>query len=205
MSIKSVSDNQEYIIRSILTLNNLDRFDIDLTYGNGVFYKNLPEPHVKIDIDPQQSDVIEASSVSIPLPSGCFKSVMFDPPFLTYIKQGREHNSIMGKRFSGYWKYSELEDHYRQTREEAARLLSKEGIMVIKCQDIIHNHAMHPTHINITQWMLPWFRLKDLFILTAKHRLPMPEKQGEVKRVQKHSRIHHSYFMVLERNATENP
>ena len=199
MIIKSVSDDQEEIIKSILTLNNLDRFDADLTYGNGVFYKNIPQPMMKVDIDPQQPDVIEASSTCVPLPDGLLGSIMFDPPFLTYIKQGREHGSIMGKRFAGYWKYSELEDHYRGTLSEAARLLRKKGILVIKCQDIVHNHTLHPTHINITQWMLPLFRLKDLFILTAKHRLPMPEKEGEVKRVQRHSRIHHCYFMVLEK------
>jgi hypothetical protein len=198
---KSYSDDQNDIIEAIMDINGIDRFDIDLTYGNGNFYKNFPEPLIKIDIDPQQPDVIEASSVEVPLPNGCVSSVMFDPPFLTYIKSGRDHNSIMGKRFAGYWRYDELEDHYRGTLKEAARLLCREGVMVIKCQDIIHNHTMHPTHINITQWMLPWFRLKDLFILTAKHRMPMPEKEGDAKRKQKHARVHHSYFMVLERNA----
>jgi hypothetical protein len=201
MQIKSVSDDQNEILKSILTLCKIERFDADVTYGNGVFYKNIPEPNFKFDIDPQLSDVIEASSTSIPLWDGALRSVMFDPPFLTYIKQGRDHDSIMAKRFAGYWKYSELEEHYKGTIKECARLLCKEGIMVIKCQDIIHNHAMHPTHINITQWMQPWFRLKDLFILTAKHRLPMPEKDGEQKRTQRHARIHHCYFMVLERNA----
>lgn len=205
MTIKSVSDDQEYILRSIMSLNNIDKFDIDLTYGNGGFYKNIPEPHIKIDIDPQSSDVIEASSISVPLPGKLFKSVMFDPPFLTYIKQGREHNSIMAKRFAGYWRYDELEEHYRETLRESARLLVKDGIMVIKCQDIIHNHRMHCTHLNITQWMLPWFRLKDLFILTAKHRMGIPPTEGHLPKKQKHARIHHSYFMVLERNATPTP
>ena len=199
LSVKSVSENQDEIIQSIMQLCNIERFDADVTYGNGVFWKNLPAPVMGFDIDPQFDHVIQASSVDIPLPNNCIGSIMFDPPFLTYIKQGREHDSIMGKRFSGYWKYSELEEHYRGTLKEAQRVLNKKGIFVIKCQDIVHNHALHATHINVANWATGMFRLKDFFILTAKHRLPMPEKEGERKRTQKHARVFHSYFMVFEK------
>ena len=34
--VKSVSEDQNEIIESILTLNNIERFDADVTYGNGV-------------------------------------------------------------------------------------------------------------------------------------------------------------------------
>ena len=199
LTAKSVSDDQNEIIESILMLNNMEQFDADVTYGNGIFWKKLPQPILKFDIDPQIDDVMQSSSTCISLPDGVLGSIMFDPPFLTYIKQGREHNSIMGKRFSGYWKYSELEEHYIGTIKEAHRLLRKGGVFVIKCQDIVHNHSLHCTHLNVARWAEGYFRLKDLFILTAKHRLPMPEKKGEKKRIQKHSRIHHSYFMVFER------
>lgn len=197
--IKSVSDDQKYIIKSIMQLCGVDRFDADVTYGNGVFWKDLPEPKYAFDIDPQMTGVVQASSVQLPVADAAFRSMMFDPPFLTYIKSGREHGSIMGKRFSGYWTYAELENHYRATLKESARCLRKGGVLVVKCQDIIHNHTMHPTHINIAQWMQPCFRLKDLFVLTAKHRLPMPSKEGEAARKQKHARVYHSYFMVLEK------
>jgi hypothetical protein len=38
-----------------------------------------------------------------------------------------------------------------------------------------------------------------MFILGAKHRIPMPEQEGVKKKVQKHARVFHSYFMVLEK------
>jgi len=199
MLIKSVSDNQTEIIQSIMYLCDIERFDIDLTYANGGFWKNLPQPAIKFDIDPQTTDTIYANSVDLPLPQSCVKSVMFDPPFLTYIKQGRDHNSIMGKRFGGYWKYDELEAHYTGTISEAHRVLNDRGVFVIKCQDIVHNHKMHCTHLNVMKWADQKFRLKDLFILTAKHRMPMPSIDGHKSRMQKHARIHHSYFMVLEK------
>lgn len=201
MVIKSVSDNQEQIIRSIMELNGISKFDADLTYGNGVFYKTIPRPELCFDIDPQFNFVISASSTDIPLPDGSLSSIMFDPPFMTYVRAGRSGNGnmVMSNRFGGYWRYDELERHYKSTLKEAARLLNKKGLMVFKCQDIVHNHKLHPTHIFIAEWMREWFRLKDLFILTAKTRMPIPPQEGMAKKVQKHSRIHHSYFMVLER------
>jgi hypothetical protein len=197
--IPSFSYDQHEILKNILVLSDLKVFDADLSYGNGKFYTDIPAPSLRFDVDPQVEGVVKASSDSIPLPGNCMNSIVFDPPFLTYVKQARDHNSIMAKRFGGYWRYDELEDHYRGTLKEAHRLLSKKGIMVFKCQDIIHNHKMHSTHINVVSWSKGLFRLKDMFILGAKHRIPMPEQEGVKKKVQKHARVFHSYFMVLEK------
>lgn len=195
LRIKSIYDNQDDILNAILNLHCNGFIDADLTYGNGSFYKNIKKPIWCFDIDPQTTDTIKSCSTNTPLSSNSVKSVMFDPPFLTYIKNGRENTSIMGKRFSGYYRYDELENHYKKTLIEAKRILEKKGIFIIKCQDIIHNHKMHSTHINVFNWASEiGFRLKDLFILQAKHRLPSPNKNG----IQKHARIYHSYFMVFE-------
>jgi len=197
--IKSVSDDQQYIIKSIMELCNIERFDVDATFGNGSFWKNLPCPSYCFDINPQKEQVLTYSSDALPFDNEIIKSFMFDPPFLTYIKEAREHNSIMAKRYGGYWSYKDLEDHYKKTIKEAHRVLVKGGILVIKCQDIVHNHSLHSTHINIFNWSQGLFRLKDMFVLTAKNRIPIPQKGGEAKKTQKHARIYHSYFMVLQR------
>lgn len=197
--IKSVNTNQDEILLAIMRLNNLAVFEADITYGKGGFYKNLPKPTLKYDIDPQSKGVIKADSVNLPLEDGSLGSVIFDPPFLTYIRQQRSHNSIMAKSYGGYWRYEELATHYQSTIDEVARILKPKGIFVFKCQDIIHNHSMHPTHINVVNWAKNWFRLRDLFILYKNNRLPMPSKEGEARRVQQHARIHHSYFLVFEK------
>ena len=75
------------------------------------------------------------------------------------------------------------------------------AILVFKCQDIIHNHKMHCTHANVIFWAeIEGFRLADLFVLPAKHRLPSPNRAG----TQKHARIFHSYFLVLERGGKKH-
>jgi hypothetical protein len=102
----------------------------------------------------------------------------------------------MSKRFGGYWTYPELEEHYKLSLNCFSRVLRRKGILVFKCQDIIHNHKIHPTHINVTLWAKDYgFRLKDLFILGATHRMPRPNKGSK----QRHARIYHSYFLVFEK------
>lgn len=192
--IKSVNYDQSEILRDIISLHVPGGFECDLTYGNGSFYKNVNPPALCFDKEPLSKHVIAACSTSIPLKDESVSSVVFDPPFLTYIKSGRNHKSIMGKRFSGYWRYSELEDHYQKTIADACRVLKKKGVLVFKCQDIIHNHKLHSTHINVVNWAKDMFRLKDMFILAAKNRMPVG-----VTHKQQHARIYHSYFLVLEK------
>lgn len=192
--VKSVYDNQKDILNAIEKLHCPEGFQCDVTYGNGAFYKHRKEPEFKFDLDPQQDNVIEACSMDLPIEAGVMDNVVFDPPFLTYIKKGREHNSIMGKRFSGYWRYEELAHHYNETAREAYRVLKKGGVFIVKCQDIIHNHKMHCTHAKTIGWCEgEGFRLLDMFVLTAKHRMPV--NRGR----QKHARIYHSYFLVFKK------
>lgn len=196
--IRSVYFDQTDILRGIMQLYCPDGFDCDMTYGAGSFWKALPQPRLKFDISPQVPGVQKACSTMLPVEPASLSSVVFDPPFLTYVRAGRTGNGkmIMAKQFSGYWRYDELEDHYRHTISEAYRVLRPGGVMVFKCQDIIHNHKMHCTHANVIHMAeIEGFRLLDLFVLPAKHRLPSPNRAG----TQKHARIFHSYFLVFEK------
>lgn len=195
---KSLYDNQQDILDAIKHLHCPQGFDADLTWGNGLFWKDRDDaPSLRFDIDPQHESVIEANSIDLPVPENSLSSVVYDPPFLTYIRRGREGNGsmIMANRFGGYWRYDELADDYIETIKECARVLKPGGMLVFKCQDIIHNHRMHATHINVVRWAEEaGFRLRDLFILGGGGRLPSPNRSG----TQRHARISHSYFLVLE-------
>jgi len=195
---KSVSYDQHEILDWILELHCLEGFEVDATFGNGSFYKDKKKPVHRFDMDWTLKDCKFASSTDLPLKNESVKSVVFDPPFLTYVRKNRNGNGnmIMAKRFAGYWRYDELESHYIGSLKEFSRILKKKGIVVFKCQDIIHNHKMHCTHLNVVNWANQFgFRLKDLFILPAKNRMPRPNRKGRAK----HARIHHSYFLVLEK------
>lgn len=198
--IKSLYSNQFEILDAILKLHVTgDTFDVDVTYGNGAFYKKgIPQPTHRFDIDPTLTNTTKTcSSENTGLVDASINSVVFDPPFLTYIRKQRVGNSsmVMAKRFSGYWHVDELITHYQATLKEAARILKHKGVMVIKCQDIVHNHKLFCTHAHILNWAAPSFRLKDLFIQAATHRMPAPNRKG----TQKHARVYHSYWIVLQR------
>lgn len=199
MVIKSCSDSQREILEAIEQLHVPGgRFEVDCTYGNGAFYEGRYQPQHCFDLQPLQPHVRLGTSVKLPFVDGEVSSIMFDPPFLTYVRAGRDGNGkmAMAKRFSGYWTYDELAEHYERTIEEGARVLSTGGVLVVKCQDIVHNHRLHATHVNVIRWgEAHGFRLLDLFVLSAKHRMPAPNRAGK----QKHARIFHSYFVVLKR------
>ena len=197
-ALRSLYDNQDAILSAIRELYLPEGFQCDITFGNGAFWKNIAGPELKFDLSPQVKGVITADSTAIPLRDNSLQNLVFDPPFLTYIRNDRigNGNMVMAKRFSGYWTYQELEDHYKKTLVECARVLLKKGKMIFKCQDIVHNHKFHPTHINVVLWAQECgMYLKDMFILAAKHRLPAPNRAGK----QRHARIFHSYFLVLEK------
>ena len=197
--IRSVFDCQDDLISAALKLHFPNGICADLTFGNGSFWKKNPLPKYCFDIDPTLEGVTFGDSTSIPLDCDAIFGACFDPPFLTYIKNARKGASIMGKRFSGYWAYSELENHYKETLKECRRVLRKKGRLLFKCQDIIHNHSMHPTHVNVINWAAENFlKLKDIFILSAKHRLPNAMSKRP-NYTQKHARIFHSYFLIFEK------
>lgn len=197
--IKSVYESQTDILKGIAALHCPEGFQCDVTFGNGGFWRDMPTPELRFDIDPQVAGVIAASSVCLPLADQSLSNMIFDPPFLTYVRDGRNHNSrtmVMANRFAGYWRYDELQAHYVATLQEAQRVLRAKGVLVFKCQDIVHNHRLHCTHHNVINWAAEaGFRLLDLFVLPAKHRMPSPNRKG----AQKHARIFHSYFLVFEK------
>jgi hypothetical protein len=198
--IRSLYSDQFKILDAILKLHiEENTFNVDLTYGNGGFYKKgISQPTHRFDIDDTLANITKAcNSNDTGLNAASVNSIVFDPPFLTYIKKQRTGNSsmVMAKRFSGYWSSDELADHYKSSIKEAARILKHKGILVIKCQDIVHNHKLFCTHAHILNWSSEFFRLKDLFIQAATHRMPAPNRKG----TQKHARVFHSYWVVLQR------
>ena len=198
-TVKSVYDSNREILSAIQRLHCPEGFECDMTYGNGGFWLEQPTPKHCFDITPLHPGVVKACSTLLPLPPGSLSNCVFDPPFLTYVQNGRDHKDgavAMTARFGGYYTYDELEEHYRDTISEAYRVLKPRGKMIFKCQDIIHNHRMHCTHVRVINMAeIEGFRLADLFVLPAKSRMPGPQK-GQ----QRHARIWHSYFLVLERD-----
>ena len=72
-------------------------------------------------------------------------------------------------------------------------LIENDGILIVKCQDIVSCGLQFLSHIEIINKALSvGFYPKDIFILTANYRLNRwPNKK------QQHARKFHSYFIVF--------
>jgi tRNA G10 N-methylase Trm11 len=190
--IKTVNDNQENLIRDILTLHCPNGIDLDPTYSKGNFYKNIPQPKFKSDLFPQSSDIIRSDASSLWLANNSINSIMFDPPFLAgHTKE--KPTGVMGERFHGFRYVTDLWNWYDKCLVEFHRVLNPDGVLIFKCQDTVSSGKQWLSHVHIiNKAQEVGFYTKDLFILTAKNRIV-----GHNHKIQKHARKFHSYFLVL--------
>lgn len=200
--IKSIAETNDEVIRSIMNLHNIERFDLDCTYSIGYFWRNLPDPIHKTDLLPKTSDVLEASSDNLPFSDNSMSNIMFDPPFVIAgksYKNNDDGSSIIAKRFEGFENFNDLKKLYYGTIKESYRILKEKGILVFKCQDTVSSGKNHFTHNMVMNMALSvGFYPKDLIILTAKNRLN--SFNGKKWKKQFHARKYHSYFWVFEKS-----
>ncbi len=194
--IKSFSFDQHEILRNIIHLYVPQvKFQVDATYGYGIFYKTIPAPEYKFDVEPKKNGVTKCDCRHMPLENNSVHSVMFDPPFVLTDHKNSEHY-LMQKRYSGFKLISELREMYNSSIQEFARVLKPGGVLVIKCQDMTHgkkNYFIHNEIISMTA--AANFMELDLFILLSNNRF-----SGRIKQ-QRTARKHHCYFMVFRKRS----
>lgn len=192
--IKSISYNQEEIIKNALSLHCSDGIDLDPTYSKGVFYKNIVEPRLKSDLYPVDESIRKSDASELWLCDGSIKSIMFDPPFIVGHKEGKQ-KGIIANRFNSFKNIKELWQWYDACIAEFYRVLQKKGVLIFKCQDTVSSGKQWISHNHIiNQAEKIGFYTKDLFVLLAKQRI-----KGHNHTKQKHARKFHSYFIVFEK------
>lgn len=114
--ITSIGYSNHEIISNTITLYGIERFDSDRTYFSGKFWKDLPKPIRKLDINPISNDVIRASSDDLPFESSPINTIMFDPSFILGEKDSTRTNvnevRAIAFRFGAYANFDGLKIHY---------------------------------------------------------------------------------------------
>ena len=195
--IRSVSTDQTEILKWIMALYVPDGFEADSTYSKGGFYKDIPLPRLRFDLNPQSEDVIQADCRDLPLADESISSLMFDPPFLATTGKSlkEDKGNIINRRFTVCKSETELQNLYTDAVREAARVLKPDGIFVFKCQDKVSSGKQYWMHCFVYELALQnGFEAEDLFVLIAKSRLV-----ANWQRNQKHSRKFHSFFWVFRK------
>ena len=194
--LQSVSRSQHTILRSIITLYiPSGKFDCDLTYSKGGFYKGkeLSAPVYKFDKYPQSDDVSSLDD-AYNLEHGTLDSVVVDLPFI--IRDSSSQRSVVDQRYKSFRNVEEMETAYLEMMTLASNLLKTGAILVVKTQDVNSGGKQIWVHQIVERLAEQLnFEIEDIFINYASHVMARADYS-----VQKHARKFHSYFYVLRKN-----
>jgi hypothetical protein len=179
----------------------------DVTYGKGAFWKSIPLNRytvLKSDLDPKVKGVDQADSRKLPYPDAQLDCAVFDPPYM-HTPGGTAHDGH--QNFENYYKnnggnttekkyHEAVLDLYFESAKEAFRVLRRNGIYIVKCQDEVCACKQRLTHVEIINRLsLMSFVVEDIFVLVRGN------KPGVSRIVrQRHARKNHSYFLVFRKH-----
>lgn len=161
---------------------------VDVTYGNGVFWRNLPE--IKVEGTDLAVDGVDCRA--LPYENASVDVLVFDPPYQpTHGSQrlgvGRSYR--LGE--TGLNSVNDVLDLYEQGLREAARVVRTGGRILVKTQDMTYNHRLHLIHLDVLRRMVAaGFDLADMFVLVNTSRLVHQSRR------QHRSHRAHSYLLV---------
>jgi tRNA G10 N-methylase Trm11 len=160
----------------------------DVTYGKGVFWRNVEDGKYDLKATDLQMGV---DFKSLPYLDKSMDALVLDPPYMhggatvkdsinkCYRNQNTSHESVIRLYTGGIL--------------EAARVLKKGGRIIVKTQDEIESGRQRHSHVEILQILeMLGFRILDTFVLVQSATPAMREKY------QKTARKNHSFALVGE-------
>jgi SAM-dependent methyltransferase len=164
----------------------------DVTYGNGVFWSEMNEADYKL----LKSDLAlnGVDFTKLPYEDASVDVVLFDPPFM----HGSAGESTIKESINKCYKnnnagHESVVRLYAAGILEAARVLKKGGILLVKCQDETESAKQRLTHIEIIEFLeASGFLIRDLFVLVQ------PTTPAMREQYQKSARKNHSYAIVAQ-------
>jgi tRNA G10 N-methylase Trm11 len=166
----------------------------DVTYGKGVFWKTIDTSKYNFFA----SDKITCPKAkydfcNLPYKSETFDVVVFDPPYAHNPGSMIVNNSYQNKETTRGFYHKDIINLYRSGMEEGYRILKKQGLLLVKCQDEIESSKQKRSHIEIFNIAIDELGMKDkdLFVLTQK-RFPVIQHSK-----QQHARKNNSFLWVL--------
>lgn len=182
----------------------------DVTWGNGVFWQNVPKENYEL----LASDISTGTDCrNLPYENDFLDCVVLDPPYMEGFyrkspdnKAGSGTHSAFAQAYSNGDEVNEdsenegtkkwhaaVTDMYFKAGKEAFRVLKKNGVLIVKCQDEVSAGKQWLTHVEIiNKYQEFGFYTKDLFVVVRNNR---PSVSRLIK--QKHARKNHSYFLVF--------
>lgn len=184
--------NNGELIADVARLGYITGHVADLTYGHGQFWTHhRPDLLVAHDINPTKGDGIDFRQ--LPEPDGTYHTVVFDPPYkLNGTPSLGDFDHRYGIEAPTRWqdRMTLIHDGLR----EAIRVTRIGGHILVKCQDQVVSGRIRWQTIEITRWASEaGAELVDRFDLLGKHR-PQPTGRHQV-----HAQGRPSTLLVLRK------
>lgn len=179
----------------------------DITWGQGVFWKKIPPEDYEVVGSDLKGGV---DCRKLPYENESFDCVVFDPPYMEgFFRKSEGHlggsgtHSAFRKAYSNgeatnedgpKW-HAAVVDLYVRGGKEAVRVLRRNGILIVKCQDEVSANRQWLTHVEIINaYAELGFYARDLFVVVR------PNQPGVSRLIkQVHARKNHSYFLVFQK------
>lgn len=180
----------------------------DVTFGRGVFWKNVPKQDYKI----LGTDLKTGTDWrDLPHDDNSIDALVFDPPYMEGLyRKSSESLAGSGSHSAFQFAYSNSSLHsnenirkyhdavleaYLSVLPETWRVLKEGGKFIVKCQDEVSANRQKLTHVElIWAYEKAGFYCKDIFVIIRTN-APVVSRMKE----QVHARKAHSYFLVFER------
>lgn len=129
---------------------------LDCTYNTGKMWKGLSYDVVRMDINPELDVDVVGDFTAIPLEDASFDCIVFDPPHLPTNAASKNSSKIYEKTYGitdkGEGREGDnVSDMFKPFLIEAKRVLKKDGIVLAKLADIIHNHRYQWHQVDFIQ------------------------------------------------------
>ena len=215
-----VGDNSE-VFPDILKLHvPVGSTVADVTFGKGAFWKLVPAGKYTVlasDITAKGNDgKFDLFQVkdgvdcrNLPYANGSLDCVVLDPPYMEGLFRKESdhlagsgthaafrHHYSNGQATTEGPKWHDAVIHlYCEAGKEAYRVLKKDGIFIVKCQDEVSANKQRLTHVEIiTAYESLGLYTKDLFVVLRTN------KPGVSRlKKQEHARKAHSYFLIFQK------
>lgn len=174
----------------------------DVTYGKGVFWRDIPEGKYKL----LATDLMHGVDLrQLPYEADVLDALVVDPPYM-HASGGSAFKTGGNAAFEDYYRnnqksgtHEETLDLYFSAAKEAARVLRVDGILIVKCQDEVCANRQRLTHVEIVNKLPEFgFTVEDLFVLVRTNR---PVVARMIKQL--HARKAHSYFVVARKGGNK--
>jgi hypothetical protein len=207
--LSAYQDTNNLIFPKILSLHVPEGSIVaDVTYGKGVFWRDVSTDKYTVLATDIKTGV---DCRHLPYLNGFIDCVVLDPPYMEgLLREQEEHQAASGTHaafrdaYQGgthngqadlpkpKWHAAVL-DLYIEAGTEAYRVLRKEGVLIVKCQDEVSAGKQWLTHVEIINaYSEMGFYVKDLFVVVRTNK---PGVSRMIKQI--HARKNHSYFLVF--------